>query len=176
MAGDIKLKYGAATTTVTTTNLQSLASSATKTVGWISAGVSNLTNVYQDYLYSAEFKSGTSPTANTGFGTWLYAPLNDTPTYASLFSAGTAGTEGTATCFGSTATNVRDAQLRPLLVSATVDAVTNRLTGFSQLGIAAQFGSSMPTHHGLYVSQDTGATSASSGNVVYYTPVISQYT
>lgn len=175
MAGDIKLKYPATSVTMTTTNLQSLGSSATKTVGWTSAAIVNMSNVYNDYLLSAEFKSGTSPAVNTGWGIWLYAAINDTPTWASIFSAGTAGTEGTCTCFGSTATNVRDAACRPFGYF-TVAATTNQLTSFAQIGMAQIFGGSMPTHTAVYAAQDTGATSFASGNVMYYNPVISQYT
>lgn len=178
MAGNITLKYPASSTVMTTTNLQSLASSATKTVGWTSASVSNWTNDYNDYLISAEFKAGTSPSASTGWGVWVYASQSNsvgTPTWATIFSAGTAGSEGTCTTFGSTATNVRDAHCRPL-INVTVAATTSQLTGFDQIGIAQLFGGMVPTDWALYVAQDTGATSASSGNVVAYTPVINQYT
>jgi hypothetical protein len=175
MAGNITLKYPVTTVTLTTTNLQSLASSASKTVGWTSGTITNNSNNYNDYLLSMEFKAGTSPTASTGWQVWVYAAQQDTPTWGTIFSSGTAGAEGTATCFGSTATNVRDAHMRPLIY-ATVDATTSRLTGFDQIGIAQLFGGGIPSQFALFVSQDTGATSASSGNVAYYNPIISQYT
>jgi len=175
MAGDIKLKYPAASTTMTVTNLHSLASSQDWTAGWSSASVSNTTNVYLDYLYGFTFTTHASNRQAGSINIYVIASLNDTPTWPATAS-GTIGTEG---ALSFTDAEERDTLCR-LLGSITVDNTASAIYTFPQTGIAQLFGGVMPTHHAIYVSQNCSTTTtaglASSGSAVYYTPVTAQYT
>lgn len=175
MAGDIKLKYPAASTAVTVTNLHSLASSQDWTAGWTSNSVSNTTNVYLDYLYGFTFTTHASNRQAGSINIYVIASLNDTPTWTATAS-GTIGTEG---ALSFTDTEERDSICR-LLGSLTVDSTASAIYTFPQTGIAWLFGGVMPTHHAIYVAQNCSTTTttglASSGSAVYYTPVTSQYT
>jgi hypothetical protein len=177
MAGDIKLKYPAASTAMTVTALHSLASSQDWSAGWSSATVVNTTNVYLDYLYGFTFTTASSGTRNTtaNINIYVIASLNDTPTWPATAS-GTIGTEG---ALSFTDTEERDTLCR-LLGSITVDNTASAIYTFPQTGIAQLFGGVMPTHHAIYVSHNLMTTAVAglhtSGSAVYYTPVTAQYT
>lgn len=175
MAGDIKLKYPAASTTVTVTNLHSLASSQDWTAGWSSASVANTSNVYLDYLYGFTFTTHASNRQAGSINIYVIASLNDTPTWPATAS-GTIGTEG---ALSFTDSEERDTLCR-LLGSITVDNTASAIYTFPQTGIAQLFGGVMPTHHAIYIAQNASTTTtaglASSGSAVYYTPVTAQYT
>lgn len=175
MAGDIKLKYPAASTAVTVTNLHSLASEQSWLAGWTSNSVSNTTNVYMDYLYGGTF---TTHASNRQAGTiyvFVIASLNDTPTWPAT-SAGTIGTEGALTF---TDTEERDCLVR-ILATITVDNTASAVYTFPQTGIANLFGGVVPTHHAIFVAQNCSTTTtagfAAAGSAIYYTPTTFQYT
>ena len=175
MAGNIKLNYSAASTTMTTTNLQSLASSQTWVAGWGSASVANTSNLNFDYLIGATF---TTHASNRQAGTvevWVIGSLNDTPTFFTPAS-GTAGTEGTISF---TAREQLLANGR-LLQSFAVTSTASQIYAIPETGIAQLFGGQCPTHWYLFVTGNATTTTtaqfASSGSAVYYTPVMAQYT
>jgi hypothetical protein len=175
MAGDIKLKYPAASTAVTVTNLHSLASSQTWIAGWFGASVTNTSNVYLDYLYGGTFTTHASNRQAGLINVYVIGLLNDTPTIPAT-ATGTIGTEGTGSF---TAAEMRDSLCR-LLVSITVLNTASQIYTFPQTGIAQLFGGVVPTHHGLYIATNASTTTtaglASSGSAIYYTPVTTQYT
>lgn len=175
MAGDIKLKYAAASTSLTVTNLHSLAASQTLIAGWSSATVNNTSNVYRDYLYGGTFTSHASNRQAGVLTVYVVGFLNDTPTIPAT-SSGTLGTEG-AVAFADVYR--RDALVRPLL-SISVDNTASAIYTFPQTGIAWLFGGYVPTHHCLFVAHNwattTAAGLASSGSAIYYTPTVDQYT
>ncbi len=175
MAGDIKLKYPAASTAMTVTNLHSLASSQDWTAGWSSASVNNTSNVYMDYLYGLTFTTHASNRQAGSINIYVIAALNDTPTWPAT-ATGTIGTEG---ALSFTDTEERDTLCR-LLSSITVDATASAIYTFPATAIAQLFGGVMPPYHALYISQNCATTTAaglaSSGSAVYYTPVTQQYT
>lgn len=175
MAGDIKLKYPAASTAQTVTNLHSLASSSDWTAGWTSASVNNTSNVYLDYLYGFTFTTHASNRQAGFINIYVVASLNDTPTWPAT-ATGTIGTEG---ALSFTDSEERDTLCR-LLGSIVVDNTASAIYTFPQTGIAQLFGGVMPTHHAIYVAQNCSTTTtaglASSGSAVYYTPVTAQYT
>lgn len=175
MAGDIKLKYPAASTALTVTNLHSLAASQTLIAGWTSASVSNTTNVYRDYLYGGTFTSHASNRQAGTVAIYVVAFLNDTPTIPAT-SSGTLGTEG-AVAFADIYR--RDSLVRPLW-SFNTDNTASAIYTFPQMGIAQLFGGYVPTHHCLFVAHNIATTTAagfaSSGSAIYYTPVTDQYT
>jgi hypothetical protein len=175
MAGDIKLKYPAASTAMTVTNLHSLASSQDWAAGWTSASVNNTSNCYLDYLYGFTFTTHASNRGNGAINIYVIASLNDTPTWPAT-SSGTIGTEGTLSF---TDTEERDSLCR-LLGSIIVDNTASAIYTFPQTGIAALFGGMVPSHHAIYIAQNCTSTTtaglASSGSAAYYTPVTAQYT
>lgn len=174
MAGDIKLKYPAASTAVTVTNLHSLASSQTWIGGWTGNSVSNLTNVNEDYLYGGTFTTHASNRQAGVINIFVIASLNDTPLWPAV-SSGTIGTEG-ALVFADTFR--RDALVKTL-ASITVDTTASAIYTFPQTGIAQLFGQ-CPTHHAIFVAVNTTTTTtaglAAAGSAIYYTPTIGQYT
>ena len=175
MAGDIKLKYPAASTAVTVTNLHSLASSSDWTAGWSSPSVNNTSNVYLDYLYGFTFTTHASNRQAGSINIYVIAALNDTPTWPAT-STGTIGTEGTLSF---TDTEERDCLCR-LLGSITVDSTASAVYAFPATGIAQLFGGSVPPYHAIFVAQNCGTTTtagfAAAGSAVYYTPITAQYT
>lgn len=175
MAGDIKLKYGAATTAMTVTNLHSLASSQSWVAGWSSASVTNTSNVYLDYVVSATF---TTHASNRQAGTvemWIMAALNDTPTWFTTAS-GTPGTEG---ALSFTAVEQKYSWCRRLAVF-NVTNTASQVYAVPPTSIAELFRGVCPTHWALFVTGNASTTTtaqfASSGSAVYYTPILAQYT
>lgn len=138
MAGDIKDKY-AASSTLTVTNLHSLASSQDWTAGWGSAAISNLTDLNLDNMLGGTFTTHASNRQAGQINIYLIAPLNDTPTWPASAS-GTIGTEG-AIAF--TDTEERDAACT-FLASITVDSTASAVMPFPMRAIAAQFGVNCP--------------------------------
>ncbi len=172
MAGDIKLQYGT-DATFTVTNLHSLASSTTNVAGWSSAAVDNATDEYVDFLISGQFKvSSSAPTAGKSIKVYAYAAFNGTPTWADLFSAGTEGTEGTATVHDE---EQRDCGMR-LLWAGVVDAGTSEVYVMPPTSLAQAFGGVVPSDWALWVVQDTGQALDPATNALYRQPVHYQYT
>ena len=174
MAGNIELKY-AASVAPTVTNLQTLASSQTWIAGWFSGSVNNTSNVYLDYAYGGTFTTA-SATRQTGFiNVYVAAALNDTPTWPATAS-GTLGTEGAG---GFTDTQMRDSLCR-LLTSIAITATNGEIYTFPPTGIAQLFGGIVPPYHCLFITANAGTTTtasfAGSGNAIYYTPSLAQYT
>lgn len=175
MAGDIKLQY-AASVALTVTNLHSIASSATWETGWTSAAIDNGTNEYLDYMLAGTFTTHASNRQAGSINVWVYAALNDTPTWPDIFSAGTEGTEGTATV---TDTEQRDSAMR-LVASIIVDNTASDIYTFPPTSIAQLFGGIVPDQFAIFVSQNASTTTtaglAAAGSALYYTPVSAQYT
>lgn len=175
MAGDIKLKYPAASTSMTVTNLHSLASSQDWSAGWTSASVNNTSNVYLDYMYGMTFTTHASNRQAGVINIYVIAALNDTPTWPAT-ATGTIGTEG---ALSFTDLEERDTLCR-LLGSIVVDNTASAIYTFPATAIAQLFGGVIPPYHAIYVAQNCSTTTtaglASSGSAVYYTPVTNQYT
>lgn len=171
MATDVKIKYPAASTSMTVTNLHSLASdSGSYLAGWSSASVSNTTNVDVDTLVAATFTTHASNRAAGDIRVYLLLPLNDTPTWPATAS-GTPGTEG---ALSFTDTEERDAYA-VLLWSATADTTASSILTMPPKSIAARCGGVMPTHWALWVTQNVSTTTtaglAAAGSAVYYTRI-----
>lgn len=173
MAGDIKLKRSASSA-LTVTNLHSLASSQTWEGGWTSGTIDCGENI--DILLAGTFTTHESNRQAGSINVWVYAALNDTPTWPDLFSAGTEGTEGTATVHD---TEERDSGMR-LAASITVDNSASGVYTFPPTSIASLFGGTLPTDVAVFVAQNASTTTtaglASSGSALYITPVYAQYT
>jgi len=174
MAGDIKSQY-VASVALTVTNLHSLASSQSWEAGWTSDSVDNTTNEYLDILLSGTFTTHASNRQAGSINIYAYAALNSTPTWPDLFSAGTEGTQGTATVHD---TEQRDSGMR-LVASITVDNGASEIYTFPLTSIADLFGY-LPPYVAFFVASNASTTTtaglASSGSALYYTPVNLQYT
>lgn len=173
MAGDIKLKYGTSTA-FTQTNLDGIASSSTWVAGWTSVGVSNTSTLAMDYLVSGQVQVESAALAAGEIRVSTYAAFNDTPTWPDVFSAGTEGTEGTATIHD---TEVRDCAFN-MLWGAITDTTASRFYPMPPRSIAAAYGGSVPPSWALFVAQSTTAALETTGdtNVFHYVPVLAQYT
>lgn len=174
MAGDIKSKY-ASSSSLTVTNLHSLASAQAWDAGWSSASHNNTSDCYEDMLYGFTFTTHASNRQAGEIRIYVIASLNDTPTWPGS-SSGTVGTEG-ALAF--TDTEERDGACR-LLGQIVVDNTASAVYTFPQCGIAHLFGGRMPTHHAIFVAQNCATTTsaglAAAGSAGYRTGVYSQYT
>jgi hypothetical protein len=170
MAGDIKLNY-VASSALTDTGLQGLAASATWEAGWTSNAIDNRTNEYADYLLSGTFTTHATHSAGV-INVYVYAALNDTPTWPDIFSSGTEGSVGAATV---TDTEQRDSAMR-FVASMTTDTGASEVYTFPPTSIAMLFGGVIPPEWAVFVTQSTAANLAASGSALYITPVNYQYT
>lgn len=154
-ASDIKIAYSSATS-MTVTNLNSLASSAT--AGWQSDVIDNTSNLYDDILVQVVIDF-----ANT-------APANDKCAYLYVYSAlettytdPASGSEGTIT-LTSVSTTAQNLRLVGRLAYETADAVIE-----SQVfSVRAAFGGTLPPKVGFVIINFSGAAIAASGNTVKY--------
>lgn len=174
MAGNILLGY-AATSTLTVTNLHSLASSSDYTAGWSSASQANTSNLYADYLYGFKFTTHASNRQAGQINIYVIAALHDTPTWPATAS-GTVGTEG---ALSFTDTEERDS-VCVLLKTIIVDNTASAVYDVGMTGIAHLFGGYLPTHHAIFIAQNCSTTTtaglAAAGSAVYRTGVYNTYT
>lgn len=140
-----------------TITLASLATSSTWVAGRESTAVSNASNLYTDYELSGKVTVGTSPTASTEIRMYVYANIDDTPTYPDVFD----GTDSDETV---TSVGIREAALA-FAISVDVDSTTtDRTYWFKKLSIANLFGGSMPDYFGVFVTHNTGVNLNSTGS------------
>lgn len=173
--GDIKVKYPASSTSMTVTNLHSLASDANFLTGWSSGAIVNTSNLDTNIFLGVSFTTHASNRQAGFIYVYVIPALNDTPTWPAA-ATGTWGTEGTASF---TDTEERDCfatQVKSIVVDATASAVY----GFGQFALAHLFGFDLPTHFCIFVTQNcatsTNAGLAASGSTVHYTRKQEQYT
>lgn len=159
--------YGA----LTVTNLHSLATSSTWLSGWTSDWIDNTTDLAPDVLVDGKFVAGTSPTGNPGdLRVYAYAKHLD-GSAPDLFSAGTEGTQGTATVHDS---EMLDASL-VLVWSSATDTTSGDVYTMPARSLRAAFGGTLPPVVALFVTHSMGVNMASSGNFVNKMPVWEQY-
>jgi hypothetical protein len=161
-AGDVTLKRGASGSMTIT--LASLATSATRVAGRESTAIATAEPAI-DYQVGGKITTGTSPTVSTQIDIWVYASVEDTPTYPDVLD----GTDSDET-FSSE--NMRNSAMR-LLHTILVDATSDRTYWFGPLSIASVFGGQLPKHWGLFVTHATTVNLNSTGgnHAIYYRPV-----
>lgn len=152
---DLKLAYASAADYIIT--LASLASSATYVAGRESTAVSNITNLYLDYLVGGKITTGTTPTDAMSIRIYLYGSFDDVPTYPDVLD----GIDSDET--------ITDTELLgvaiPLFAESSTDTTSDQGYFFGAKGIASHFGGAVPKNHGLFVSHNTGANlNATGGN------------
>lgn len=174
MAGDLKLKYNS-TNALTVTGLQSLASSSAFTSGWSGPTIDNTSDLAYDRMIGANLFAGTSPTDAREIRVYAYAALSvvgGTTIWPDLFSSGTEGTEGAATLHD--AENLESGLV--FLWSTRTDSTSDAPYPMPPVSLRAAFGGTLPPKCALYVAHNTGVALKSSGQAVYDTPVLEQYT
>ena len=156
--GDLSYR---ASSNLTVTNLAGIASSATWVAGWTSGTIDNTSNIDLDKLISAQFTLESASLAAGEIRVYVYTMLDDS-TWPDLFSAGTEGTEGTATIHD---TEQRDSSFR-LLWQTYTDTDASGLYSMPQMSVAALFGGWLPPKFALFVTQSTGTTLETTGQQV----------
>jgi hypothetical protein len=157
----LKKAYGTVTT-MTVTNLNSLASSAT--AGWQSAVVDNSSDLYIDAIVQVVVDmANTAPGSDKALYVYAYGGLETTYTNPA------SGSEGaiTLTSISTTAQNLR---LIGTLFYNTQDEVIES----QPMSVAKAFDGELPIKWGLVIMNFSGAALAASGNTVkwagvYYT-------
>jgi hypothetical protein len=148
-----------ATVTMSTPNLQSLASS--KTAGWQSDAVDNTVNNYADYLVQVVLDfANTAPANDKAAYVFAYAGLD------TVYTDPCTGAEGLIT--------LPDITLNPLKlvrVGTIPYNVQDEVAESLVWSIAAVFGGIVPPKWGLVIIEYSGAALAASGNTVKYRAV-----
>lgn len=156
---DVSAKYRASSN-LTVTNLHGIASSSTWVAGWTSGTIDNTTDLDLDKLISGAFVAESAGLAAGEIRVYVYAMLDDS-TWPDIFSAGTEGTEGTATLHD---TEIRDAL--KLLWAQVTDTTASRVYPMQPASVAARFDGVLPPKFALFVTQSTGTTLETTGNQV----------
>jgi hypothetical protein len=156
----IKVAY-AASSNLTVTNLNSLASSQTWVAGWESNVIDNTTNLYLDYLVSAKLTVASSNNQAGQIRLYIVGMLDDS-TWPDVFD----GTESTETV---TDTEMRDAICK-LGAITEVDTGAGDVYYLGPFSVASLFGGVCPAKFVVFVSQNASTTTtsglAASGNQV----------
>lgn len=156
---ETKIKYAASATI--TCSLASLASSTSFVAGQESGVIDNTANLYDDVLLSGKIKVGGSAnniSANTNILVFVFAILDDAPTYPDVMD----GTDSAETL---TSVGVGAGFLK-LACAIMVDTTTSdRDYPFGPVSVAQLFGGIMPPKWGVFVTHNTGqALNATGGN------------
>jgi hypothetical protein len=175
MAGDIKTKYGSSAA-YTFTSINSLAGSSSFLAGGGCLAIDNTSNLHLDYLVSGKITwTSTAPAAGTyQMDIHAYGSLNDTPDYPLDGSGNALGTD-TARTFANLNDKYNSGQL---LISLGLTATVSKVYTFSPRSISKLFGA-VPKFHGLWATHGVttaNSTPGSSGNTLWYTPILAQYT
>ena len=140
-----------------TITLASLASSSGRIAGRSSAAISNASNKYIDALVGGKITPGTTPAGGSVIEVWVYAAVDDTPTYPDVID----GTDA-ADAFGDVYSKVSALRLAKAILP---DATSDQTYWIAPFSVAALFDGVMPQHWGIFVTHDTGvALNDTSGN------------
>jgi len=141
-------------TTMTVTNLHSLANSAT--AGWQSDVVDNSVNLYLDAMVQVVLDfANTAPSSDKCVYVYAYAGLS------TVYSNPASGAQGTIT-LTSIASNPQNLRLIGVIPYTTQDEVAES----SPMSVAAAFGGILPPSWGIVIINFSGAALAASGNTV----------
>ena len=152
-----------ASANLTVTNLHSIATSSTWVAGWTSAVIDNSSDLDLDKAISCKFTFGNVTTAGD-VRIYAFCEQED-GTIPALFSAGTPGTEGTATV---TTATIRDAAM--VLVNSFTNRVANGDVYWTpKTSLRGAFGGFLAKKVYLFIAHSTGVNLAASGNQVTVT-------
>jgi hypothetical protein len=148
--------YAAAATI--TCGVESTASSSTFAAGRESSVIDNTTNKYVDALLSGKIRVGTTPTTNTQILIYVFAPLDETPTYPDVMD----GTDSAETL---TSVGVGQGFLKLAAVLNVDSATSDRDYAFGPVSVAQLFGGILPPKWAVFVTHNTGVNlNATAGN------------
>lgn len=154
-----KLLY-AASTALTFTSLNSLASSTTLVAGAESAAIDNGTTLYADIIVGLTIKMGSvACTANKSIEVWVVPVLDDTPTWPDAF-------DGTDSAESVTSRNVLAGSGAMAKCFITDTTANQEYEGSFSLATVLGY---VPDQCVLFVVQDSGQPLASSGHVAKVT-------
>jgi hypothetical protein len=141
-----------------TIGVESTASSSTFAAGRESSVIDNTTNKYADALLSGKIRVGTTPTANTQIAVYVFAPVDDTPTYPDVMD----GTDSTETL---TSVGVGQGFLKPAATLNVDSNTSDRDYAFGPVSVAQLFGGVMPPRWSVFVAHNTGVNlNSTAGN------------
>ena len=133
-----------------TMDLANLGTSSTFVAGRESSQVDNTTNKYDDAIVSGQISVGTTPTANTVSGVWVWGADTSLATTALDTLDGTDSAE--------TLTNIGILAALRLGASINVPAATSDVAYLVlPFSVAALFGGVLPKFWGLFVAHNTAA-------------------
>lgn len=155
---DLKIVY-AASSNLTVTNLNSLATSSTHVSGWESAEIDNTTNRYADYLVSGKITVAAASLSAGEIRIWVVPKLDD-----STYPGGFDGTESTETTPLDDAGGTAGGAVLVKVIGT--DTTNSQVYYFHQVSVASAFGGICPAKFVLFVTQSTGQNLASSGNQI----------
>jgi hypothetical protein len=157
--------------TVTMTGIEDIDASSGMIAGWTSNSVNNTSDKHVDFLLSGQF---TCESTNQQAGTiavYVYGSFSATPTWPDLFSAGTEGSVGAATCHDS---EERDSGMR-LAAAIIGDGSASAVYTFAPVSIASLFGGVVPPYWAIWVTGNTATSTndlfVSSGTALYIVPI-----
>lgn len=156
-AGDFDLQWP--TEDDITITLASLASDSNLLAGRVGTVIVASAEAFViDYLLSGNVRVGTSPTGGV-IEQWVYAQIDDTPTYPD----GIGGSDANKTI---TSTNVKNVGLR-LAGVAAVGTTSDRDYPFAPVSVASLFGGILPVRFGVFIVHSTGVNLNSTGSNHY---------
>lgn len=145
--------------TTITCSVASTASNSTFVQGRESTQIDNTTDKHMDALVRGTVTVGTTPTANTQIGIYVWGA--DT----SLATTAIDTLDGTDSAVSLTNTGVLFSALKLGAVITITTATSDVDYAFAPFSVAALFGGVMPKFWGLYVAHNTGAAlNATGGN------------
>lgn len=148
----VKIAYAASANL--TLAVASLASSTTLVAGRASTAIDNSSNLYLDAILSGFVTSGTTPTAGV-IEVWVYAQLDDAPTYPDSIT----GTDAAKTM---TSAPIKREALA-LVASIPVGTTSNARYPFAPVSVASLFGGTLPERWGVFVVHNTVAALNATG-------------
>lgn len=155
----------AASSNLTVTSLNSLASSASLLGGWTSGTIDNTTDKHLDKVITAQFTTASSNRQAGQIQVWAYAMLDDS-TWPDVFSSGTEGTQGAATIVD----DEQKAEAFVLLWATTVDTGNGDIHCMPPRSVRNAFGGILPPKFAVFVTTTAATTTnagfAASGNQV----------
>lgn len=152
----VNIAYAASATI--TCGVASLATSSTFVAGQESSVVDNTTNKYVDALLAGQVTTGTTPTTATAILVYVFAILDDTPTYPDVMD----GTDSAETV---TSAGVGSGFLKLAAVMSNDSTTSNRAYAFGPVSVAQLFGGIMPKKWAIFVTHNTGVNlNSTAGN------------
>lgn len=158
-AGDVKVATYPASSNLTVTNLNGLASSSTHVSGWESDAIDNTSNLYLDYFVSAKITVESSGLSAGQIMIRVVGMLDD-----STWPGGFDGTESAET----TPLDDENGTACGTVVAAVAntDTTASQVYWFRPFSVAALFGGVCPAKFLIFITQSTGTTLETSGNQV----------